>query len=468
MTTRRNLLGLVAGSAATALAQSAAGVVEKTPGIPNVGFRADSGPLRSECGVGALMPWAESLWAVTYNSHMRPTGSGLGLYRIDDRLRAELVHQHDGTHANRFLHRESGQVFIGPYAIDEKGRHRFIEAFRDHRLTATMTHLTDPANRVYMQTMEGLLFELDVQTLKPALIADVVKENNIAARPHFKGGFTGQGRVVVSNNGFYEYGDEQAGLFEYDGKIWNRLSNKPHMDCAGRENMGNVIFCTGWDESSALLRALVKGKWQLYRLPKASHAFQHAWQTEWMRIREVETEHFLMDIHGMFYELQPIAFEDHIWGVKPVCQHLRTIPDYCAFRGMLAVGGNKTTPNQGAYSVAGQPQSGIWFGKTDDLWQWGKPAGWGGPWRKRPVKAGVPGDPFLMTGFDQKMVHLTMDRPGTITIEVDFLGDGTWERYERVSVNRYARHIFPAGFAAHWVRLTPSVDCTATAEFFYS
>ena len=461
-------MGALAGSAAAAWAQGGSSVTGKTPGLPNIGLRADSGPLRSECGVGALMPWAESLWAVTYNSHMQQTGSGLGLYRIDDRLHAERVHTHDGTHANRFLHKESGQAIVGPYAIDEKGKFRFIEAFRMHRLTATMTHLADAANRVYMQTMEGLLFEMDVQTLKASLICDVVKENGLKARPHFKGGFTGQGRVVVANNGFYDYGEEEAGLFEYDGKRWHKISSKPHMDCAGRENMGNVVFCTGWDEASVLFWALVKGKWQLYRLPKASHAFQHAWQTEWMRIREVETEHFMMDIHGMFYELQPIAFQDRIWGVKPVCQHLRIIPDYCSFRGMLALGGNETTPNQGAYSAAGQPQSGIWFGKVDDLWQWGKPAGWGGPWRKRAVKAGVPSEPFLMTGFDKKMVHIQSDRQATFAIELDFLGDGSWVPYERVTVSRYERHIFPAGLSAHWVRLVPSADCVASAEFFYT
>jgi hypothetical protein len=154
--------------------------------------------------------------------------------------------------------------------------------------------------------------------------------------------------------------------------------------------------------------------------------------------------------------------------VKPVCQHLRIIPDYCAYRGMLVLGGNETTPNQGAYSLSGQPQSGIWFGKTDDLWQWGKPGGWGGPWRKRAVKAGVPSEPFLMTGFDKKIVHLKMDRAGAVTIEVDFLGDGSWEKYETVAVNGYAQHIFPPGFSAHWVRLTPSLDCTASAEFFYT
>lgn len=432
----------------------------------NIGFRADSGPARSECGVGALLPWADSLWAVTYNSHMQTTGKGLGLYRIGEDLKAERVHVHDGTHANRLVHHESHQAIIGPYAIDLKGSVRVIESLLNHRITATMRHLTDPAGRVYMLTMEGLLFEMDVASLKTTLLVDVVKQFGINKRPHFKGGFTGQGRVVVANNGFYEFGENEAGLFEWDGKAWRALARKPHMECAGRQDMGNVVFCTGWDESSVLFWALVKGQWKRYRLPKASHTFDHAWQTEWTRIREVETERFLMDIHGMFYELQPIAFQDAIWGVNPICSHLRIIPDYCAFRGLFALAGNQTTPNGDNNPVGGQPQSGVWFGKTDDLWNFGKPKGWGGPWRRTPVKAGEASEPFLMTGFDKKVLHITAGGP--IRIEVDFLGTGEWAHYETVRGSGYRYHVFPSGFSAHWVRLVPESSGPATAEFIYT
>ena len=450
---RRELLALV-GTAAAAPAQ-------------NVGFVADTGPARSECGVGAMMPWADALWAVTYNSHKSPTGTGLGLYRIDERLKSERMHLHNGTHANRLIHKESNQCFIGPYAIDLKGQWRFIKQLENVRLTATMRHLKDPAGRVYMLGMEGELFEVDVATLEAKLIGDLVKQMGIAKRPHFKGGFTAQGRVVVANNGFYEFGENDAGLFEWDGQgPWRKLSGKPHMDVAARQNMGSVLFATGWDESSVLLWALVKGKWQRYRLPKASHAFAHAWQTEWMRIREVETEHYLMDIQGMFYELQPVAFEDAIWGVKPICQHLRIIPDYCSFRGQLALGGNQTTPNADNNAVAGQPQSGIWFGQTDDLWKWGKPQGWGGPWRKTAVTAKVPSEPFLMTGFDRKVLHLRAE--ADVTVDIDFLGNGSWEKYAELRGSGYRHHVFPEGFSAHWVRLTPDRDCVATAEFQYT
>lgn len=461
---RRHCLSLLAASGAGAFAQS------HLPGLPNVGVKADTGPLRSESGVGTLLPWADYLWAVTYNSHTSTTGTGLGLHRIDDKLSIERVHLSNGTHANRFVHKQSNQAIIGPYIIDQNGNWKVLDQFLGQRLTATMKHLTDPANRVYMLTMEGLLYELDVATRKSALAADLVKEFQIGKRPHFKGGFTGQGRVVVANNGLYEFGENEAGLFEWDGKKWRALSRKPHMDCAGREDMGNVVFCTGWDESSVLLWALVKGQWKRYRLPKASHVYNHAWQTEWMRIREVETEHFLMDIHGMFYELQPIAFQDAIWGVKPICRHLRTIPDYCSFRGLLALGGNENTPNADNNTASGQPQSGIWFGKTDDLWQWGKPSGWGGPWRNASVRAGEPSDPFLMTGFDQKMVHLKAGGAMGFRVEIDFLGNGSWELYETVKTGPggYGRHIFPPGFSAHWVRVVPLAAGTVSAEFFYT
>jgi hypothetical protein len=439
----------------------------QTPG-PTVGFTADNVPSRTECGIGALMPWADALWAVTYNSHMKTTGTGLGLYRIDANLKSERVHVHNGTHANRLIHHETNQCLIGPYIIDAKGNWKYIPEFENHRLTATMRHLKDPKGKVYYQTMEGLFFEMDLATLKPVLLNNLAAEMKLQARPHFKGGYTAQNRVVVSNNGFYEYGETQAGLFEYDGARWIRLSDKPHMDVAARENMGSVMFATGWDERSVLLDALVKGEWQHYRLPKASHAFEQAWQTEWMRIREVETERFLMDIQGMFYELQPVAFENRIWGVKPVCQHLRVIPDYCAFRGMLVLGGNQTTPNNDNNAVVGQPQSGLWFGKTDDLWSWGKPKGWGGVWRKTPVKAGAPSDPFLMTGFDRTVLHLTSDKLATFDIQVDFLGDGSWESYQKVRFNGYKPLVFPDGFSAHWIRLVSDTACQATAEFMFT
>lgn len=74
--------------------------------------------------------------------------------------------------------------------------------------------------------------------------------------------------------------------------------------------------------------------------------------------------------------------------------------------------------------VTGQSQSGLWFGKTDDLWSFGKPQGWGAVWRRDRVTKGRPSDPFLMTGFDKKVVHFIVhsDKAVHFTIEVDVTG----------------------------------------------
>jgi hypothetical protein len=86
------------------------------------------------------------------------------------------------------------------------------------------------------------------------------------------------------------------------------------------------------------------------------------------------------------------------------------------------------------------------------------------------VSRDAPSDPFLMTGFQSKMVHLTADRSAQFDFEIDFLGDGSWKPYETIKVGSsgYERHIFPQGFSAHWIRIVPRQACTASAEFFYT
>jgi hypothetical protein len=121
----------------------------------------------------------------------------------------------------------------------------------------------------------------------------------------------------------------------------------------------------------------------------------------------------------------------------------------------------------------GQPQSGLWFGNLDDLWQMGKPAGWGGPWWEAPVEADQWSDPFLMTGFDKKVVHLAHDADERVSffIEVDFLGDGSWKEYGQFDVlpdKKYLHHEFPDAFSAHWVRVRANKACRATVYFMYN
>ena len=454
--------------------------------LPQLSMTAQSESPRTEAGIGALMPWADKLWAITYPSHGAATGDGTGLYEINETLE---MRKHPesvvGTHANRMVHSASDQVVIGPHIIDTEGTVRTFEDLledsdgKPNRLTATMEHLDAPDKLVYFLTMEGLLYEAHVETLNVEFCFDLNVELDIEDGPgdtHFKGGHTSNGRVVVANNTYDEAehtGEKARGrLAEWDGDEWTVLEQNPFMDVAGRKNMGEVIFANGWDHRSAILKVFADGEWSTYRLPKASHTYDQMWQTEWTRIREVETERYLMDCHGMFYELSPTAYEGRIWGVAPVSKHLRIVPDYCSFRGMLVMAGNETTPNHDSNVVVGQPQSGLWVGKTDDLWDFGKPTGWGGPWRNDEIAADDPSDPFLMTGFDQKVLHLSHESatPVTITVEVDFLGTGDWETYDEIEVgpSGYEHHEFPTGFSAHWIRFIADQSCTATAHLTYS
>lgn len=125
----------------------------------------------SEAGIGALIPWADRLWAVGYVAHIR--GSGLGLYEVSANMtwtrRPESV---TGTYANRYVHWPSKQAFIGPYAISEAGEVRTIDSLVKHRLTATAAHLSDPKKLLFL-TMEGILFELHVETLKTEQLFDL-------------------------------------------------------------------------------------------------------------------------------------------------------------------------------------------------------------------------------------------------------------------------------------------------------
>lgn len=428
---------------------------------------------RSEAGIGALLPWADRLWFVAYVAHKR--GEGTGLYWLDEKMQmrkhpASVV----GTFTNRYIHNPTNQAFLGPHVIDTKGAVRTIESLKDFRLTSVMDHLTDPNNKVYVLAMEGEFFEVDMRTLAVKQLFDLVKELDIKGRVHFKGAFSANGRVVVANNSYYEadyLGNDASGrLAEWDGKTWTILERKPFVEVSGKhwaaESYGSPIFATGWDQASAILKVFAKGRWLTYRLPKGAQAFDHAWNTEWMRIRDAQTERFLMDLHGIFYELPAQIYEGKILPIRPISNHLRIVPDFCYWRGLFVLGGDQTDRSWG------QPQTGLWFGQIDDLWKMGKPAGWGGVWHKQEVKANTASDPFLMTGFDRKVVHLKNHSANTIrfTIQVDFLGDGSWEEYKviEVAANGYAHHEFPDGFSAHWVRVITDRDCKATVTFIYS
>ena len=452
--------------------------------LPNLAVLAAHRPRRTETGIGALLPWADRLWFVTYVAHKKGTGDGTGLFYVDSDLR---LHKHPasvvGTYANRMIHSESDCAILGPHRIDPEGQVATFEDLVDVRLTATCRHLTDPAHKVYFVGMEGELFEADVRTLKTTFLTDLKKELGIHGKtaPHFKSASTNHGRVVVANNSYYpqdflDPANCNGRLAEWDGRAWTVLERTPFNTTACRADadpLGPAPFAVGQDRASAILKVFLPATgWRTYRLPKATHTQDHAYTTEWPRIREVESERWLMDASGMFYEMACMTYADRVWGIRPVCSHLRIIGDFCSWRGLLVLAGDQTTPIGDKNLEGGQPQANLWFGKTDDLWQFGKPAGWGGPWWETPTTAGAPSDPFLMTGFEHKCLHVAHDAGAgvKIAVQVDFMGTGQWATALVLTTNAdgYAHHVFPTGFSAHWVRLVSDRNGTATAQFHYT
>jgi len=451
--------------------------------FPNLTILGTSDKDRSESGIGALIPWADKLWMIGYVAHIH--GSGIGLYEISDNM-TMVKHPESvtGTFANRMIHNPSEQAIIGPHFIDKHGNVRTCKELSKHRLAATMEHLTDPENKVYFLTMEGLFFECDVHSLEVTLLFDLSKELEIpkTGYVHFKDGFTGNGRVVVANNSYDErdfLGESFAGrLAEWDGKSkkWTILEKTAFVGVGGKNSYifngktvyGNPIFATGWDNKSVILKCYNdrSQKWQRYRLPKGSHSYDHAWNTEWMRIREAQSERFLMDVFGIFYELPMMTYGGLVWGIKPISYHLRIVPDFCFWRGLFVMAGDQTD------NGVGQPQSGLLFQNIDDLWTYGKPTGWGAVWQNDTVQAGDTSDPFLMTGFDKKTVHFKNNGKTDMefTILVDFLGNDEWNIYKKITVkgNGYNFYTFPDGYSAHWVKLRVDKKSVVTAQFVYN
>jgi hypothetical protein len=429
------------------------------------------------------MPWNGKLYVMNYVSSRR-SGTGTELRIIhEDMTMTRHPQGISGVYTNRFVHYQSSQLIIGPHVIDTNHNLRTVTDFGETRLCGTARHLTDPDNLVYVLGMEGELFELNVHTLEAKQIFDLIDTLGLPRvdgyfKVHFKDCYTSFGRLVVVNNEYDEQdflGNQNEGtLAEYDGKEWRIIERKPFVCVRGRGAFCDTIFATGWDRASAILKVYTNQdqQWRTYRLPKATHTHDHKWQSEWPRIRETEHERFIMDLHGMFYELSPWAYGGHIWGIKPICQHLWVLGDFCTWRGMFVMGADNASPARGENELVAEPQSGLWFGKTDDLWNFGTPQGWGGPWWKSPVHSNVPSDPYLMTGFRNKVLHLSHDADVEVqfTIEVDFCGDGQWHPYQILQAPAYGYqyHVFPTGFSAHWIRVVSNTDCTATAQLHYT
>ena len=155
--------------------------------------------------------------------------------------------------------------------------------------------------------------------------------------------------------------------------------------------------------------------------------------------------------------------------VRPIASHPYAIHDYCSYRGLMVLSGIDADASGEHIIRSDDGRVAVWAGVIDDLWKLGKPVGTGGPWKESMVEAGVPSDPYLMTGFDQKSLTLSSDTNTDITIEVDITGTGNWQTYKVLGLNPNESQSFkfPEDFQAYWIRLTSSQAGKVTGQLEY-
>lgn len=468
-----------------------------------------------ECGTGAVVPWAGSLWAITYGPHL-PFGSSDKLYQItpDKKMtvRSESI---GGTPANRLIHKESNQLNIGPYFINETGDVRVLP-WQDApgRYTGSARHLTDPANKIYIGTMEEGFYEVDVNSLKAK---ELYRDSNEGWRlykkdpknnpkhvellpgAHGKGLYSGQGVMVFSNNGensaaAMKHFDALSGsLSEWDGKDWKVIRRNQFVELTGPGGIyGNTnpetdpIWATGWDHKSVLLGVRQPDKgWTFYRLPKASHSYDgaHGWNTEWPRIRNVGTDgqpDYLMTMHGLFWRFPQTFTVDNSAGIRPRTSYLKVIGDFARWNDELVFGCDDSAQKEflnkrkakGNIEGPGQSNSNLWFTsltKPDEL---GPATADGAVWEKEEIQANVYCEPYLFAGWKNRCCWLQNDgtQDITFTFEVDRQGNNTWTELTKMPVPAGQSIYLPfdSKEQGEWIRVKSDKGSNVTVSFVYT
>ena len=466
----------------------------------------------AECGTGAVVPWADRLWVITYGPHL-PLGSTDKLYEItpdlEQIIRPESV---GGTHANRLIHKESEQLFIGLHAIDKNRNVRTISPQNmPGRQTGNARHLTDPETKIYYATMEEGLYEIDVNTFEVVGLIKDGNDNNKTSEPHpatissklpgyhGKGVYMGQGRVVYSNNGdqgprvMFDPTVDSGALAQWTGignnGDWQLIRRNQFTEVSGPGGIyGNEnsetdpIWSVGWDYRSVILMLLDGGKWTAYRLPKASHTYDgaHGWHTEWPRIRDIGDDSLLMTMHGTFWKFPKSFSSGNSKGIVPRSTYLKVVGDFCNWNGKVVFGCDDTAKSEftnrrkvkGELAGPGRSQSNLWFVEPSQLDSFGPKIGRGGPWINETVIANEYSEPYLFNGYENRMLHFSCSTgdSNSITIEVDENGNGNWKELKTISIKNGKGfvEIFPKEQAGIWIRMkTDKTADRVTAMFHY-
>jgi hypothetical protein len=465
-----------------------------------------------ECGTGAVVPWADKLWIISYGPHL-PFGSSDKLVEIDNDLNRTIrMESIGGTPANRMIHRESEQLFIGPYVIDRNANIRVIPYnIMPGRHTGNARHLKDPAGMIYYATMEEGFYEVDVKSLQSSLLFEDGNVKNIKSKDeaanqptallkgvHGKGLYSGQGVLVYSNNG--EAGNdaltkpdiESGSLSEWDGKEWKLIRRNQFTEVTGPGGIyGNTnpetdpVWATGWDNKSVILGVRNEGKWSFFRLPKASHSYDgaHGWNTEWPRIRDIGTPgnpEYLMTMHGLFYHFPGTFSGSNTSGIRPRSAYLKVIGDFARWNDRLIFGCDDAAKSEflnkrkvkGNIAGAGQSNSNLWFTSTDTPSNLGPANAEGAVWMSETIKENEISEPFLFAGWDIRSVWINNEGSGNVPFrfETDKRGDNNWDVLKTVVVKPGGSELlsFTEGDKGEWIRVVCEKQTRATVHFVYS
>ncbi|MDR1585235.1 MAG: hypothetical protein LBS07_03540 [Prevotellaceae bacterium] len=463
-----------------------------------------------ECGTGAVVPWAGKLWVITYGPHL-PFGSSDKLYEISPGL--DIVTRPEstgGTPANRLIHRESNQLFIGPYAIDSLGYVRIISYEKaPGRYTGTARHLTDPANKIYIATMEEGFYEVDVHTLETTeLYRDgnfnksehpgVNPRNDLLPGAHGKGLYSGQGALYFSNNGeatekaLHKFDVESGSLSEWNGSDWKVVRRNQFTEITGPGGIyGNAnpetdpVWAVGWDCKSVILALKDKGAWSFFRLPKASYSYDgaHGWNTEWPRIRNIGTDKapdYLMTMHGMFWHFPETFSSSNTAGIRPRSSYLKVIGDFTRWNNQLVFGCDDSAQKEflntrkvkGNIHGAGQSHSNLWFADVTTPDNLGTITSSGYIWLNEQLDANEISEPFLFAGWEYRSCWIKNagSNPVEFVFEVDKSGGNTWEKLRSVSVPAQSSAFitFSGNEKGEWIRAKVDKATVATVAFNFS
>ena len=493
------------------VAVSINGQNNKTPisisGIyPSLGYFNNEG----ECGTGAVVPWSDRLWVITYGPHM-PFGSSDKLYEVTpDYKQITRSESIGGTPANRMIHKESNQLFIGPYVIDANRNIRVIPV-KDApgRFTGIARDIFDPTNKVVIGTMEEGFYQIDVRSMA---VNTLYKDGNQKQREgisksfesdlligvHGKGLYSGQGVMVFSNNG--EQGKQAlinprtpaGSLSEWDGKDWKLIRRNQFTEVTGpggiygNENSAtDPIWATGWDYKSMILGTRDHGKWTFFRLPKASNSYDgaHGWNTEWPRIRNIGTDdkrEYLMTMHGMFWHFPQTFSSVNTAGVRPRSSYLNVIGDFCQWNNQLVFGCDNAAKSEflnkrkvkGGIEAPGQSQSNLWFTTLNQPDNTGTTDACGSVWQNEKVKATEISEPYLFAGWKNRSAWMKNESDNALnfTFETDVLGNNSWTKIRTISVPAKGAAMieFPETEKGEWIRVTAEKEATVTVSFVYA